>query len=173
MELKSQKPMNHPTNIEKVYDEYSVRLYNMSLRIVGDRFEAEEVMHDTLIQYHGTEDKDGIRDLRKWLSSICIRKSIDRLRKRKKFNDFLEEYEDPVLSEPEVQDHELDVTRIRKALVLLPDSYRMILSLHLFEGFDYQEISQITGVKEVTVRSTYMRARRRLVEILRNESWTD
>lgn len=165
--------MNQPTNIEKVYDEHSVRLYNMSLRIVGDRFEAEEVMHDTLIQYHSTEDKDGIRDLRKWLSSICIRKSIDRLRKRKRFHDFLEEYEDPVLNELEVQDYELDVAKIRKSLVQLPDSYRMIISLHLFEGFDYQEISQITGIKEVTVRSTYMRAKRRLYEILRNMPWTD
>ena len=88
--------MNHPTDIVKVYDDHSVRLYNMSLRILGDSFEAEEVMHDTLLQYHASGNKEGIMDLGKWLSSICIRKSIDRLRKRRKFMDFLEEYEDPL-----------------------------------------------------------------------------
>lgn len=165
--------MNHPTDIAKVYDEHSVRLYNMSLRIVGDRFEAEEVMHDTLIQYHSLKDKSVIQDLRKWLSSICIRKSIDILRKRKKFRDFLEEYEEPVSIEVEEPDYELDVTRIRKALVRLPDSYRLMISLHLFEGYDYQEISQITGIKEVTVRGTFLRARRKLVEMLNNMPWTD
>ena len=60
-----------------------------------------------------------------------------------------------------------------KALQLLSDSYRLMLTLHLIEGFDYQEISQITGIKEVTVRSTYMRARRKLAETLRNKPWTD
>lgn len=165
--------MNHPTDMAKIYDDHSVRLYNMSLRIVADRFEAEEVMHDTLIQYHSLEDKSVIQDLRKWLSSICIRKSIDRLRKRRRFRDFLEEYEEPVSIEVEEPDYELDVVRIRKALVRLPDSYRLMISLHLFEGYDYQEISQITGIKEVTVRSTFLRARRKLVEMLNNMPWTD
>ena len=84
--------MNHPTDIVKVYDDHSVRLYNMSLRILGDSFEAEEVMHDTLLQYHASGNKEGIMDLGKWLSSICIRKSIDRLRKRRKFMVFLKIY---------------------------------------------------------------------------------
>ena len=165
--------MNHPTDIVKVYDDHSVRLYNMSLRILGDSFEAEEVMHDTLLQYHASGNKEGIMDLGKWLSSICIRKSIDRLRKRRKFMDFLEEYEDPLSSGTEDQDIELDIARMNKALAQLPDSYRLMISLHLFEGYDYQEISQITGIKEVTVRSTYMRARRRLAELLRNMLWID
>ena len=112
-------------------------------------------------------------DLGKWLSSICIRKSIDRLRKRRKFMDFLEEYEDPLSAGTEDQDIELDIARMNKALAQLPDSYRLMISLHLFEGYDYQEISQITGIKEVTVRSTYMRARRRLAELLRNMLWID
>ena len=165
--------MKHPADITKVYDDHSVRLYNMSLRIVGDRFEAEEIMHDTLLQYHEAKDKAGIQDLKKWLSSICIRKSIDRLRKRRKFMDFLEEYEDPLSAGTEDQDIELDIARMNKALAQLPDSYRLMISLHLFEGYDYQEISQITGIKEVTVRSTYMRARRRLAELLRNMLWID
>lgn len=165
--------MNHPTDIVKVYDDHSVRLYNMSLRILGDSFEAEEVMHDTLLQYHASGNKEGIMDLGKWLSSICVRKSIDRLRKRRKFMDFLEEYEDPLSAGTEDQDIELDIARMNKALAQLPDSYRLMISLHLFEGYDYQEISQITGIKEVTVRSTYMRARRRLAELLRNMLWID
>lgn len=165
--------MDHTADIVKVYDEHSVRLYNMSMRILGDSFEAEEVMHDTLLQYHEFEDKDRIIDLRKWLSSICIRKSIDRLRKRRRLRDFLEEYEDPAAAVTECQDFEPDVARINKALAQLPDSYRLMISLHLFEGYDYREISQITGIKEVTVRCTYMRARHRLAESLRNMPWTD
>ena len=165
--------MKNSMDMEKIYDEHAVRLYNMSLRILGDSCEAEEVMHDSLLQYYGMKDKSGVVDLRKWLSSVCIRKSVDRLRKRKRFKDFLEEYEDPVLEDTTCEDLAVDVESINKALSSLPDSSRMILTLHLFEGYDYQEIAQITGIKEVTVRSIYMRGKRRLAEFLKNRQWTD
>ena len=165
--------MRNSIDMERVYDEHAVRLYNMSLRILGDSCEAEEIMHDSLLQYYGMKDKSEILDIRKWLSSVCIRKSIDRLRKRKRFKDFLEDYEDPVMDDTEYDDHTLDVENIRKALSCIQDNYRLILTLHLFEGYDYQEISQIAGIKEVTVRSLYMRGRRKLAEYLKNRSWTD
>lgn len=165
--------MRNSIDMERIYDEHAVRLYNLSLRILGDSCEAEEIMHDSLLQYYGMKDKSEIQDIRKWLSSVCIRKSIDRLRKRKRFKDFLEDYEDPAMDDADYEDYTLEVENIRKALSCIPDNYRLILSLHLFEGYDYQEISQIAGIKEVTVRSLYMRGRRKLAEYLKNRSWTD
>lgn len=165
--------MRNSIDMERVYDEHAVRLYNMSLRILGDSCEAEEIMHDSLLQYYGMKDKSEILDIRKWLSSVCIRKSIDRLRKRRRFKDFLEDYEDPAMDDADYEDYTLEVENIRKALSCIPDNYRLVLSLHLFEGYDYQEISQIAGIKEVTVRSLYMRGRRKLAEYLKNRSWTD
>ena len=63
--------------------------------------------------------------------------------------------------------HDFDVARIRDALQSLPDIYRVVLTLHLFEGYDYQEISQTTVVKEVTIRSIYMRGRKKLADLLK------
>ena len=77
-----QNLMKETIDIEKVYDTMSRRLYNMSLRIVGSGTDAEEIMHDTLLQYWKFNRKDEIRDLPKWLSSVCIRKSIDRIREK-------------------------------------------------------------------------------------------
>ncbi len=165
--------MKNSIDMERIYDEHAVRLYNVSLRILGDSCEAEEVMHDSLLQYYGMDDRSGVLDIRKWLTSVCIRKSIDRLRKRKRFQDFLEDYEDPAIDDTDCEDLALDVADIRKALSCIPDNYRLILTLHLFEGYDYQEISQITGIKEVTIRSLYMRGRQKLAEYLKNRPWTD
>ena len=61
-----------------------------------------------------------------------------------------------------------EAEEIKKALLLLPDNYRTILSLHLFEGYDYQEIEQITGTKEATLRSLYKRAKEKLAATLQN-----
>ena len=145
----------------------SGRLYNASLRIVGCSADAEEIMHDSLLQYWRFKRKDEIRDIRGWLTSTCIRKSIDKLREKRRWKDLLERYEDPMTEEADDSDIEYDVSSIRKALQNLPDHYRAILSLHLFEGYDYEEISQITGIKENTIRSLYMRGRQKLAETVR------
>ena len=154
-------------NIEKVYDAMSRRLYNTSLRIVGCAADAEEIMHDTLLLYWKSGMKEEIRDLPRWLSSVCIRKSIDRLREKHRWRGFLEKYEDPVTEDIGEAETEYDIRSIQKALSQLPDHYRAILSLHLFEGYDYQEISQITGTNENTIRSLYMRGRQKLASALR------
>lgn len=161
--------MNHDTDIRRVYDAHSGRLYNLSLRILGEGADAEEVMHDTLLQYHEISRRDEINDVSKWLSSVCIRKSIDRLRKRHNYMDFLERYaEQDCLYEPDVRTDEVEysVAKIKEAMASLPDQYRLVLTLHLFEGYDYQEISQITQTKESTIRTLYMRGRRKLADKL-------
>lgn len=161
--------MNHDTDIRRVYDAHSGRLYNLSLRILGEGADAEEVMHDTLLQYHEISRRDEINDVSKWLSSVCIRKSIDRLRKRHRYMDFLERYaEQDCLYEPDVRADEVEysVAKIKEAMASLPDQYRLVLTLHLFEGYDYQEISQITQTTESTIRTLYMRGRRKLADKL-------
>ncbi len=160
--------MKDTIDIEKVYDTHSRRLYNISLRITGNGADAEEIMHDSLLQYWKFRNKEQIRDLPRWLTSICIRKSIDRLREKNRWNDFLEDYEDPALEEVPEEDGEYTVAVVLKALCGLPDHYRAIVSLHLFEGFDYQEIAQLTGSKESTVRSLFMRGRKLLAETIKH-----
>lgn len=163
--------MNHDTDIRRVYDAHSGRLYNLSLRILGVGADAEEVMHDTLLKYHEISRKEEVDDVSKWLSSVCIRKSIDKLRKRHRYRDFLERYaEQDCLYEPDVradeEQVEYSVAKIKEAMALLSDQYRLVLTLHLFEGYDYQEISQITQAKESTIRTLYMRGRRMLADKL-------
>lgn len=161
--------MKFDADIRSIYDAHSGRLYNLSLRILGESADAEEVMHDTLLQYHEISRRDEINDVSKWLSSVCIRKSIDRLRKRHRYMDFLERYaEQDCLYEPDVRTDEVEysVAKIKEAMASLPDQYRLVLTLHLFEGYDYQEISQITQTKESTIRTLYMRGRRKLADKL-------
>ena len=159
--------MREKINIEKIYEIMSQRLFNISLRIVGNSADAEEIMHDTLLQYWKSDRKHEIIDIGKWLSSTCIRKSIDKLRERNRWKNILENYEDPILEEPEKESLEYDIRTIRNALSTLPDHYRAIVSLHLFEGYDYQEIAQITGNNENTIRSLYMRGRQKLATAIK------
>ena len=163
--------MKDTIDIEQVYDSHCRRLYNISLRITGSSSDAEEIMHNTLLQYWKLRHKEQIRDLSRWLTSVCIRKSIDWLREKSRWNELLEGYEDPALEDSPSDDSGYDAGQIMKALASLPDHYRAVLSLHLFEGFDYQEIAQITGAKESSIRSLYMRGRKLLAQAVKKAGY--
>ena len=160
--------MKQQSNITEIYNQYAQQLYFTALRITGNSYDAEEVMQDTIIKYHHLPQKEEIEKLGSWLKSVCIRKAIDRLREKHRTKEFMEEYREDQFQAAPQQQLQYSVEDIKKALLLLPDNYRAILSLHLFEGYDYQEIEQITGTKEATIRSIYKRGKDKLAALLQN-----
>ena len=157
-----------PKEITAFYNRYKTRLYNTSLRITGDSFDAEEIVQDTIIKYLRTNTaKLSEAQTSAWLTKACTRASIDMLRMRRGLKVKLEKYaeEDP----EEDSSQQWDRGRIKRQMLLMPDGYRTVLSLLLFEGYDYSEAAQILGVEESTVRSQYLRGKRKLVEMIKNE----
>ena len=157
--------------ISEFYREHHRRLYNISLRILRDSGEAEEVMQDTLLKFLSAPDGfDSPARVSAWLARTCIRASIDRLRRRQRRNLFLKDYalQEETLSPEEEPDGALpDFTQVRKAMDALPEPYRLVLDLVLVEGLDYGEIAALTGRKETTLRSMYARGRCKLIEMLK------
>jgi len=60
----------------------------------------------------------------------------------------------------------LKVEKVLSAMEKLPSGARIVFSLYLMEGYDHQEIAGILNISESTSKSQYMRARRRMQEIL-------
>jgi len=58
------------------------------------------------------------------------------------------------------------VDALQKAVGQLPEGYRVILSLYLFEGYDHEEIASILGISVSTSKSQYFRAKLKIREIL-------
>ena len=156
--------------ITEFYRKHSKRLFNISLRILKDSDEAEEVMQDTVLKFVSSNGKFGSEaQVSAWLARTCIRASIDRLRSRQRREAFLEDYareEEPVETE-ELQGALPDVMQIRAAMDRLPDPYRLVLNLVLIGGMDYGEIAEMTGRKETTLRSLYARGRNKLTGLLK------
>ncbi len=158
-----------------IYEECHKRLYFTALRILNNQFEAEEVMHDTLLKFFARGGQfSSDKERNSWMTRVCINMSIDRLRKREsglfRYNinegtDIKESMEDVHIDE-EYSYKGVTVQMIKSSLEKLADGYRLVLSLYLFEGYDYEEIAQITKLKEVSVRSQFIRGRARLISEL-------
>ncbi len=151
----------------ELYKLYANAMYNVALRIVNDEAEAEDVLQEAFLDAFNR-----IADFRQettfglWLKQIVINRSINYLRKRKAEFVGIEEVEiaDEVASE---EDETLfKVEAIKAAINELPDGYRVVLTLYLFEGYDHEEIAHILKITENTSRSQYMRAKRKLNSLL-------
>ena len=157
-----------------LYKAQSRRLYNISLRIVRDGGLAEEIMQDTILKYLTLFQESPVGERSRttsWLSKTCIRASIDALRKRKREKLFLEEYaNDAAYDDTPVETDSLDIAKVHKAIDELKEPYRLIINLILIEGLDYEEISDITGEQEGTIRTQYSRAKKMLEKILKESN---
>jgi len=151
----------------ELYKLYASAMYNVALRIVNDDAEAEDVLQEAFLDAFNR-----IKDFRQettfglWLKQIVINRAINYLRKRKLDLISLDEVE--VADEPNYDESEtvLKVEAIKAAMNELPDGYRVVLTLYLFEGYDHEEIAHILKITENTSRSQYMRAKRKLNSLL-------
>jgi RNA polymerase sigma-70 factor (ECF subfamily) len=150
-----------------LYEMHYKRLYNTCLRIVGNAMEAEEVTHDAFLKLFAKMEE--IREEEKfygWSRSIAVNTAIDKLRKKKLRFERIENLS--IVEEEPVDEGELQLSadKIRQNLMSLPDGYRIVLSMHLFEGYDFEEIAKLLKLKESSVRSQFSRGRQKLIRML-------
>lgn len=153
----------------QLYKLYYKSMYNVSLRIVQDEMEAEDVMQESFLKaFSKIGTYKGEVSFGAWLKKIVVNRSLDILKKRKvKFEEINERQHD--VQDFQMVAKEVDIDKIKEAVSNLPDGYRVVLSLYLFEGYDHDEISQILGISNSASRTQYMRAKNKLKDLLQNE----
>ena len=157
---------------EIIYRQYAKAMYNTSLRIVNNTADAEDVLQEAFLDaFRSLHDFHYRSTFGAWLKKIVINKSINTLRKRKMDLVELEETglafsipEEERLDEKELQ---FKVQEVKKGIQKLADGYRTVLTLYLLEGYDQEEISEILGISHNTVRTQYIRAKQKLLQILK------
>jgi len=138
---------------------------------MNNREDAEDVLQDAFVQAFTKLDSFRYEStFGAWLKRIVINTSINALNKKKvdlmltdDFRFVGDRYE-----ENENVDLPLTSRDIEKAMEQLPEGGRVVFSLYLLEGYDHLEIAEILGITESTSKSQYMRAKRKIYEILKD-----
>ncbi len=155
---------------EALYRQYARAMYNTSLRIVNNISEAEDILQEAFLAAFRLERFDYSSTFGAWLKRIVINKSIDHLRRKKLQVVSIDSVTTEDIADQETPDEtpiRLKVESIKKAMAQLPDGYRAVLSLSLFEGYDNREIAGILQISETTVRTQFLRARQKLIALLK------
>lgn len=157
----------------EIYKLYYKAMYNISLQIVGDAMEAEDIMQESFLKAFrilpGTDLEKGFGG---WLRKIVINKSLDAVRKRKIYFEDVEVLKDDRIDEASLEEEgeslSEKINRVKAALSRLPEKYKIVLSLNLFEGYDHEEIGTLLGITASTSRAQLSRGKQKLLAILKN-----
>ncbi len=157
----------------ELYQRYAKAMFNTCLRILNHEHEAEDVLQESFVEAFRNLDGFEYRtSFGGWLKQICVNRSINQLKKRKLNWVDIEKVNYANVEETIVDESDLvlKVESVKKAIMKLPDGYRTVLNLYLLEGYDHEEIAEILNVAESTTRTQYMRAKQKLLQLLKEGS---
>ena len=156
-------------------EKYKHMVYTLSIRIVNNREEAEEISQDVFVKaFKKLDSFKGDSKFSTWIYKIAYYASLDVVKRNKRFihSENIDDFKDGELSN--VQDaleylHEKERKKvIDEALLRLNEDERTILTLYYFEETPVKEISKIVGLSVDNIKTKLFRSRKKLATILKN-----
>lgn len=149
----------------EVYNRYYKAMFNTSYRIVKDSYKAEDIMQESFLS--AFTKLDTLKEASMfgaWLKRIVVNNSIYHYKQNNKHQDVpLDDVMYKVEDEQGIADSDellsVKASQIISTMKTLKDNYQMSLTLHLIEGYDYDEISEIMDISHANCRTMISRAK--------------
>ena len=170
-----------PEAVRHVLTANNQRLFRAAWSILKDRGEAEEAVQAAYVSAFSSIDRfEGRSSLTTWLTRIVINEALGRLRSERRRREQLEAegvpvldaYREKLMAGSETPPPDASVAReqlrrlLEQAVAGLPEIFRTVFVLREIEGLSVDETSEILGIPVATVKTRFLRAKRRLQEAL-------
>lgn len=150
------------------------KLYSYALKMIGDEEEAEDIVQETFLKlWNNRNQLEGMKNPEGFAMQVCKNACIDKLRQQKNRADCnegnlnAEHYTPYIYSE---QKNAADL--IRRIIEDLPGLQRDIIRMRDIDGYELEEIAEITGTLVTAVRANLSRARKKVRdEFVRINEW--
>lgn len=145
-------------------------LFRLALRITQNRFEAEDVVQETMLKvWKGRSDWDKIDNIEAYCLTVCRNLSLDKMRHMDNQVQNIEQESEPAdrsySANPEEQAVQHDrLQLVRQLISQLPEKQRTCMQLRDVEGKSYRDIATIIGISEEQVKVNIFRARQTIRE---------
>ena len=145
------------TALETLYDYHATTVLGISLKIIGDRAVAEEVLQETFwrVWQSAITYQSERGSFTGWLFRIARNLAIDAYRRRKVLpqaitetadaDPILDQIPDPGMDVPEQAQSNLKAKQVRSVLAALPREQSQVIEMAYFYGMTRQEIAEATG----------------------------
>lgn len=153
---------------DEIYTLYSGAMYSVCLRYTKNADEAADILQDAFIKiYEKRQLYNPEYAIGAWIKRIVINEAINHFRVNKRFQ-LVED--DQFFDGPDEQIEISDNGRLREALTQvlreLPDGYRTVFNMYVFDNLKHQEIADYLGVSINTSKTQLVKARRMIIKKL-------
>lgn len=146
----------------RLYKLYANKLLGICMRYTKNKYEAEDVLHDAFIKIFTKIDQfENSGSFESWMKRIVTNTAIQYLRDRS--NELktiqIEEYQEPLFDDNELLLPQLSSLQLMELIQKLPNGYRLIFNLFVFENMSHNDISEQLNISVGTSKSQLSRAK--------------
>ena len=156
--------------IDQLFSQYYNEALLYTISLCRNRTVAEDIVSNAFFKAL-TLSEDSIRDFKPWLLTVCRNEFISICRKNSRFTG--EEIpEDLAGDQEEVIEgiiRKEEYRSLYRAIGLLPDTQKEVVTLFYFSRLSIKSISEITGKSETNVKVLLCRARDKLRSIMEED----
>ena len=158
--------------MRELYQQCVSRLSSVCRRYVSSEDEAKDVLQNSFVRIFTTLPTFEYRDepsFQAWMRRIVINEALYLLRRHRRLQ-FVELDEQHVADMPDESPATECITADELHLLIcqLPDGYRTIVNLYVFEGYSHRQIAEMLNIKETTSASQFYHAKQLLAKRIRD-----
>jgi RNA polymerase sigma factor (sigma-70 family) len=155
---------------KRIFDYYLPRMRPVCLRYTHTSIEADDILQEAFVKvYNNIRNFKFEGSFEGWIRRIVVNTSLDHYKKNAGYYGHLNIDQ---LNESETESEEIDLisdtqpSELVRLVNKLPDGYRMVFNLYVFEDYSHREIAELLGISEGTSRSQYSKAKNSLKKLI-------
>lgn len=149
----------------ELYGRYHRRLFAYCIKMVRSQQAAEDLFQEVFIRVSRKRMRFTGGNFSSWLFAIARNLCLNALRD-KTLNVSIDDVHDMLVTPADEAEYDQSLEILREAVDQLPADLREPLVLRVYNGFSYQEISDLTDTKLATVKVRIFRAKQKLYDKL-------
>lgn len=142
---------------------------SIALRYSSNKDDAEEITNDGFMKvFNNIHKYEREKPIKAWIRTILVNTALDHYRKKNKIIfDSVDQVPDVNHEEANALDT-MEAEDILKMVQELPVSYRTVFMMYVVDGYSYKEIAETLQIQEVTCRTNFLQARKKLQAMIYN-----
>lgn len=162
------------TSFELLVERHKNFAFTIADRVLQNEEDAEEVAHDAFVKLLSSLDKfKGESKFTTWFYRIVMNMAISRTRKKRIKTEDLDDRPEGISSYSSFEEfgglNTQDRTYyLNKAVAMLKEEERLLITLYYFDELEMEEIQEITKIDRSNLKVKIFRARKKLAEHLKN-----
>lgn len=152
--------------MSQLYQMYVEELSSVCYRYVPSSDDAKDVLQNSFVKIFTSLPTFEYRDessFRNWMIKVVVNEALHLLRERKRlrFTNLKESLVEYVEDEEPFVEH-ITADQLHQLISQLPDGYRTVINLYVFEGYSHQKIAEMLNITASTSASQLYFAKRLL-----------